>query len=83
MGGRVGWGGVGGVGGGNNPHFGHPMSSHDAHTVANDISGPDSQWEQIQVPTVQLAPSMGVIVPAVTLEGRQNALQKCRPVNII
>ena len=32
-------------------------------------SGPHSQWEQIQVPTVQLAPSMGLIVPAVTLEG--------------
>ena len=34
--GEVGWGGVGGVRGGNNHHLGYPMSSHDAHTVAND-----------------------------------------------
>ena len=33
-------------------------------------------------PTVQLAPSMGIIVPTVTLEGQQNALEKSRPVNI-
>ena len=39
--GGVGWGGVGGVGGGKNHRLGHPMSSHDAHTVANDtIVGP-------------------------------------------
>ena len=36
----------------------------------------------IQVPTVQLAPSMGPIVPAMTLEGWQNSLEKSRPVNI-
>ena len=58
------------------------MSNHNAHTVANNTSGPHSQWEQIQVPTAQLAPSMDPIVPAVTLEGRQNALEKSRPVNI-
>ena len=57
------------------------MSSHDAYTVANNTSGPHSQWKQIQVPTVQLVPSMGPIVLAVTLEGRQNALEKSRPVN--
>ena len=35
--GRVGWGGcMGWAGGGKNPCLGHPMSSHDAHTVAND-----------------------------------------------
>ena len=34
--GGVGWGEVGGVGGGKNYPLGHPMSSHDAHTVAND-----------------------------------------------
>ena len=28
--------GVGGVGGGKNHTLGHPMSSHDAHTVANN-----------------------------------------------
>ena len=33
-------------------------------------------------PTAQVAPSMGAIVPAMSLEGRQNALQKSRPVNI-
>ena len=33
---RVGCGGVGGVGGGKKPHLGHFMSSHDAHTGAND-----------------------------------------------
>ena len=32
----VGWLGWGGVRGGKNNQFGHPMSSHDAHTVAND-----------------------------------------------
>ena len=41
IGGGVGWGGVGGVGwcgveGGKYYCLGHPMSSHDAHTVAND-----------------------------------------------
>ena len=78
------WGGVGGVGGDKNHPLGHPMSSHDAYTVANNIctSGPHSQWEQIQVPTVQLAPSMGPIVPAMTLEGWRNALEKSRPVNL-
>ena len=50
MGGRVGWvagwagvgrGGVGGEGGGKNHCLGHHMSSHDAHTVANEtIVGP-------------------------------------------
>ena len=34
--GGVGWGGMGGVGGGKNHPLGHPMSSHEAHTVAND-----------------------------------------------
>ena len=36
----------------------------------------------MQVPIIQLAPSMGPIVPAVTLEGRQNVVEKSRPVNI-
>ena len=41
MGGGAGWGGmgrggVGGVGGGKNYPLGHPMSNHDAHTVANN-----------------------------------------------
>ena len=47
-----------------------------------NTSGPHSQWEQIQLLTAQLVPSMGAIVPAMTLEGQQNALQKSRPVNI-
>ena len=34
--GGVGWGGVGGVGGGKNHPLGHSMSSHDANIVAND-----------------------------------------------
>ena len=34
--GGVEWGGVGRVGGGKNHPLGDPMSSHDAHTVAND-----------------------------------------------
>ena len=34
--GGVGRGGVGGDGGGKKPPLGHSMSSHDAHTVAND-----------------------------------------------
>ena len=39
IGGGAGWGGWvgwGGVGGGKNHLLGHPMSSHDAHTVDND-----------------------------------------------
>ena len=32
----VGQGGVGGVRGGKNHRLGHPMSSHDAHVMAND-----------------------------------------------
>ena len=54
------------------------MSRHNAHTVANDSSVDHirSQWEQIQVPTAQLAPSLGAIVPAVTLKGRKILLRK-------
>ena len=36
MGNGVGREGVGGVGGGKNHPLGHPMNSHDTHTVAND-----------------------------------------------
>ena len=39
MGGGVGWygeGWVGGEGGAKNHRLGHPISSHDAHTVANN-----------------------------------------------
>ena len=50
-------------------------------SYAYDTNGPYKQWEQIQIPTA-LASSMGAIVPAVTLEGRHNALQK-RSVNIL
>ena len=44
--GRMGQGGVGGVGGGKNPCLGRSMSSHNAHTVANDSSVGHiaSQW---------------------------------------
>ena len=35
MGGRAGWDRVGWVEGGKNYRLGHPMSSHDVHTVAN------------------------------------------------
>ena len=60
------------------PHE-HPKCPHNdqRHT-----SGPHTQWEQTQFPTAQLAPSMGAIVPAMTLEGWQNAFEKSRPVNI-
>ena len=34
--GGVGWGGAGGEGGGKNHPLGYSMSSHDAHTVANN-----------------------------------------------
>ena len=34
---------------------------------------PHSQWEQTQDPTAHLVLSMGAIVPAMTLEGGQNA----------
>ena len=61
-----GMGGGGGMGCGKNHQLGHPMSSHDAHSVANGTvrSGPHNQWEQTQVPNAQLAPSMHSIVPA-------------------
>ena len=45
-------------------------------------SGPHGQWEQAQVPTAQLVPSMGAIVLAMSLEGQQNVLHKSIPVNI-
>ena len=51
------------------PCFGHPMSSHDTHTVAND-----TPVGQTQIPTAQLAPSVDAIDPAMTLESWQNAL---------
>ena len=70
MGGRVGWGGViwggvGGMGGSKNHPLGHPMSSHDAHTVAKDTpvghiaSGSKSRsplpnWRPPWVPLFQL-----------------------------
>ena len=76
----MGW---GGVGGGKNHHLGHPMSSHDTHTVANDIIlGHIVSGSKHPGPTAQLASSMVAIVPAVTLEGLQNAFHKSRPVNI-
>ena len=58
------------------------MSSHDAHTVANDTSVGLVPSGANPGPHCQLAPSVGVIVPAVSLEGRQNAPHKSRPVNI-
>ena len=81
--GGMGWGGVGGVGGGKNHPWGHPMSSHDAHTVANNtLVGHTASGSKYRYPLSNWRPPMGPIVPAVTLEGRQNALEKSRPVNI-
>ena len=62
--GGVGQGGVGGLGGGKNHPLGHSMSSHDAHTVANDtivrpiVSGskprsPLPKWHPPWVPMFQ------------------------------
>ena len=78
MGWAAGW---GGARGGKNYPPGHPISNYDVHTVANDtpVGHIASAWE---VPTAQLVPPMGAIVPAMTLEGWQDALQKSRPVNI-
>ena len=79
----AGWGGVGQVGvsrvgSDKNLCLGYPMNRHDAHTVANDTSGPQSQWEQTQVPTAQLVPSIDAIVSVMTLEGQQTATgQNC------
>ena len=45
--------------------FGAPhdlVSSHDANIMANDTSVGHSQYEQTQVPTTQLVPSMCAIV---------------------
>ena len=65
---RGGW---GRVGSGKSLRLGHPMSSHDAHTVANDSSEPRSRWDQTQP---NWCPPRGAVVPAVTLEGWENAL---------
>ena len=43
MGGGVEWGGTGRGGSWQKPPLGTTMSSHDAHTVTNNISGPHSQ----------------------------------------
>ena len=61
--GWVGWmAGQGGVGGDKNPCLGHPMSNHNAHIVANDTPvGDIDQWEQTQVPTAQLVPSICMV----------------------
>ena len=40
------------------------------------------QWQQYQVMAPELVPSIGAILLIVTSQGRQNALQKSRPVNI-
>ena len=40
------------------------------------------QWQQYQVMAPQLVPSTGAILLTMTSQGRQNALQKSRPVNI-
>ena len=70
----------GGMGGGKNHRFGHPMSSHDAHTVANDtIMGHIVSGIKPRSPLPNWCPA---IVPAVTLEDQKIALHKSRPVNI-
>ena len=83
MDGMAGWAGVGWVGLGGRwqkPPFGAPHEQPWCqHCGQCHNSGPRSQ---LQVPTAQLAPSMGAIVPAVSSEGRQNALHKSRPVNV-
>ena len=66
----------GGVEGGKMPCLRHPMSNHDTYTVVNNIPVGHSHWEQTLVPTAQLAPSMGAIVPSVTLEGQQMPFRK-------
>ena len=49
--GRGGWVGWGGVGGGKNHPLGHPMSSHDTHTVANDTAvGPIASGNKSRSP---------------------------------
>ena len=39
-------------------------------------------WEQYQVPTAKLEPSIGTISPVVHLHGRKKALWRSRPVDI-
>ena len=64
MGCGVGWGGTGREGGGKNHPQGHPMSSHDVHTVANNTPvghtatgskyrSPLSNWRPPWVPLFQ------------------------------
>ena len=76
--GGMGQGGTGGVGGGKNHPLGHPMSSHDTQTVANNTPvGHTASGSKYRSPL-----SNYPIAPAVTLEGQQNAHEKSRPVNI-
>ena len=70
----------GGLGDRKMPYLQHLMSSRDTHTQYT--CEPQSHWEQTQVPTAQLVPSMGATVPSMTLEGQQHVLQKGTLVNI-
>ncbi len=64
---------TGGVGGGSGD------SNHKAPIPHNKIKEASSQqWEQFQVPAIQLMPSIGVIITFVVLQGQQNAFQKSR-----
>ena len=77
MGWVAGW---GTVGGGEKLHLGHPMSSYDAHTVANVTPvGHIVSGSEPRSPLPNWCPPW---VPLFQPEGQQNAFQKSRPVNI-
>ena len=61
--------GVGGVGWGETKTFAwdtHEPAMMPSQWPMTHHSRPQTQWEQTQVPTAQLVPSMGAIVPAET-----------------
>ena len=63
--------------------LGHPWRGHDAsRTIAHAMFGQRGNGSNLEVPTTHLAPSIGAIVPVVTVEGQQNVPQESTPVDI-
>ena len=70
----MGWGGMGGE---KNHHLGHPISSLDAHTVANDtIVGPIVSGRKSRSPLHNWHPPWVPLFLAMTLEGQKMPFTK-------
>ena len=65
------------------PILGAAMIPVGTHTMAHAILvGQRGSENNLKVPTTHLAPSIGAIVPVVTVEGQLNAPQESRLVDI-